>query len=149
MMAGVLGGSMAPILATLATVIISALVASKLVQLLDESSRRVGAGKITPTPPKPIGPVPLDAVPFGIGFLGQTIAAILQDAASVWSYFIDLGAFAVATVLIVVYKPNSVARIVGLLIFGIHAAQIVVSSDNSPMHWLVEDVRSWLRYAPS
>lgn len=140
--------SYGPIAATIVTVIISGLLASKLVARLDDTSRRVGAGRITPTPKTPMGPVALDAIPFGIGFLGQTIAAVLQDTASVWSYFIDLGAFAVATVLIVVYKPNSVARIVGLLIFGIHFAQIVISSDNSPLNWFIDDVRNAIGYTP-
>lgn len=73
-----------------------------------------------------------DLVPFALGVVGMIVSAMIQVApASTWSWFIDLGSFAVGTSLLVTCSIGSWPRRVGALILGIHAAQVVFTNTNA------------------
>lgn len=67
-----------------------------------------------------------------VGFGGMFWSATFsKDRPSVWNPLIDLASFAVAVSLIFLYPANSWARRVGMLIFGVHLAQVLQTNAES------------------
>lgn len=83
-----------------------------------------------------------DPKAFLIGFAGMVISALLEEHASVWSWFIDIGSFAIGTSMVVTSRPKSWPRVVGLFVLGIHAAQVVATNHVAPLAGIVGYARS-------
>lgn len=76
--------------------------------------------------------LPQDGIWAAVGALVMIASAALQtEPASAWSPLVDLGSFAVGTSLVVVSPPMSWPRHVGMLILGIHGAQVLFTNENS------------------
>jgi hypothetical protein len=97
---------------------------------------------VNPATKKPFRLEANDFIPLSLGFIGMVISALLEAGqASVWSYFIDLGSFAVGTSLVVTSPPKSWPRLVGLLVLGIHIAQVLATNSNAPLIEYVDLLR--------
>lgn len=96
-------------------------------------SQRVVRNVAQPMTSKPYAWNDDDWGPLVFGAVGMLVVGYQREA-GVWSYFIDLASFTVAASLVATCKPRTLWRRLGLVIIGVHGAQVLATNSNAPLN---------------